>query len=749
MKRQTSFLTIKAKENPSSHFKSSIFFQWLTGCVLLTGVWGMVLQELQAEPLYWAVLLPAVLTLGGGLLLCWHQKWQAVTAVGFLAVLFAGCILLHESLFGSFAALAERLSYWLLLRTGRYLPPVETAGNLFPIFLIAAILSGILTAWVLRVKSPLMQVLLTAGMLLLWAFRLLQSGLFLGIYILGTMLVLAGTASGYHRSVTLSGSIALFLAAAFTGTLILSGFTPHTNAGQTLKRRFHSLCYEKADNPLPEGDLAQLGAYTPSDEAALAVTMEHWTPLYIRGLVTGVYTETGWKQISNETVAENAALLYALQADYFFPANQLSAAWQSLGKEAENAVEVHVFGACRAYSYVPYGAGAVEQGIWDPTDLSGEGTAAPKQTSYTTPLYPVPSSYLLQAELAQAGPSNYRRAEAVYRDWVYENYLQLPQDVRDVLSTHFSVKSTDITTTQAKREIVKFLTETMNYRENTVTVNGEKDFLSYVLEVSKEGYSVHFATLATLMLRYCGIPARYVEGYVVTPSQAEALADGETLTLTQYNTHAWTEYYLDGVGWLPFDATPGYTDILVYELPEEGTPTEDSEGIFQPPIKDDPTENPQKPPNTEQEVPNQSQQVYVREAVTMLLLIVLILILALILRTVLLRYRLRKRRERFYGQDYRLSTAAVLCYMLELLGLKDASAGSRHLSEAAAVLLNGNPAVTQLSALIDEVWYSGHPITENHRQQAFLWMREAMAVWKRKTPPLKRFYQRFIRCKII
>ncbi len=746
MKKQTSSLTIKAREDTPARFQSGTFFRWLTGCVLLIGVWGMVLPELQLEPRYWALLLPAAFTLGAGLLLRWHKKWQAVAAVSFLAVLFVGCILLHKPLLGSFAALAERISDWLLLRTGRYLPPMEATGNLWPIFLIASILSGILTTWVLRAKSPRWQVLITVGVLLLRAFNLLQSDLFLGVYLLGMMLALAGTASGYRRHMALSGSIALLLAAALTGTLVLSGFTPRTNAGQALKSWYHRSCYEKADNPLPEGNLVELGAYVPTNEAALAVTMEHWTPLYIRGFVAGDYTETGWKQISNEAVAENGELLYTLQAEYFFAANQMSAAWQSVGKKAENAVEVNALGACRAYSYIPYGAGPVDQGVLNPTDLSGEGTAAPKQTSYTTLLYPVQSGYLLQAELAQAETDSYRSAEAVYRDWVYENYLQLPEEICRVLSMHLSLGDTDITTTQAKRDVVRFLAKTLRYRENTVTVNGEKDFAAYVLEVSKEGYSVHYATLSTLMLRCCGIPARYVEGYVVTPSQAAALADGETLTLTQQNTHAWTEYYLDGVGWLPFDATPGYTDILAYELPEEGTPTEDSGGIFQPEIKDDPVEDTQKLPPTEQKVPNRSQRVYVREAICMLLLLVPVLLFALVLRTVLLRYKLRKRRERFYGQDHRLSTAAVLCYMLELLGLKDASADSGQLSKA-AVLLRGDPA--ELSALIDEVWYSDHPITQDHRQQALVWMQKAAVAWKQKTPPLKRFYQRFICCKFI
>ena len=86
------------------------------------------------------------------------------------------------------------------------------------------------------------------------------------------------------------------------------------------------------------------------------------------------------------------------------------------------------------------------------------------------------------------------------------------------------------------------------------------------------GYSVHYATLTTLLLRCCGIPARYVEGYVVTRQQAEALSDGAQLTLTQRAAHAWAEYYLDGVGWIPFDTVPGYEENISYQLPEDGDP---------------------------------------------------------------------------------------------------------------------------------------------------------------------------------
>ena len=77
---------------------------------------------------------------------------------------------------------------------------------------------------------------------------------------------------------------------------------------------------------------------------------------------------------------------------------------------------------------------------------------------------------------------------------------------------------------------------------------------------SPYGYSVHYATIATMMLRYYGIPARYCEGYYVSGDEAATYAAGQTVTFTEAKSHAWTEYYLAGVGWLPFEVTPGYVD---------------------------------------------------------------------------------------------------------------------------------------------------------------------------------------------
>ena len=711
----------------------------------------MLVQELSLGMQWLFVLLPAIAALAVGLIMRWDKKWQSLAVIGVL-VLTGVCIaVFYRSFSSGIAGLMERVGNWWFLRTGNYTPGYESAGNFTTVLMLGAVCSGFFTAWLLRMRQPLLQMMLTVALLVFWMIGLLQCGWWLAIYLLGTLLTLASFASGQGKALTFSGTVAFVLAAAITGTTLLSGVAPaKTELGTQLSRNLHSLRWEGAQNPMPEGVLENLGVYDPTDEPALEVTMQHWTPLYLRGFVAGNYTDTGWEPLDTVQLTENADTLYALQEEHFYASDQTANAWQSIDVYSDNAVSVRILGACRSTAYLPYGAGSVTEGVLSSSDLRWEGLHDPTATEYSAQLYPIESSYLLQTGLKDTDTS-YRSAESVYRDWVYAQYLTVSEDTYQVLTKHFSVDG-DITTVQAKREIAQLLPELIDYNENVLTSAGERGFLSYVLEVSKSGYSVHYATLATLLLRCCGIPARYVEGYVVSPSQAEALGNGETLTLTQRNAHAWTEYYLDGVGWVPFDATPGYSDILIYELPTEGLPTQESGGGIQHQEQEEQPDTPKKTPQVEEEKTKESQHIYIRQAINLAVLILLAVLVLLLLRTAALRHRLRKQQRCFHDDDFRKACAGILCYIQVLTKAIGSSGGNltvSDLAEQTVALLDQKIAAAELETLLNEVWYSGHTITREQRETAFSWMQLATAVWKQKVSPIKRFRQRFISCKIL
>ncbi|MGX6604277.1 transglutaminase family protein [Micromonosporaceae bacterium Da 78-11] len=67
---------------------------------------------------------------------------------------------------------------------------------------------------------------------------------------------------------------------------------------------------------------------------------------------------------------------------------------------------------------------------------------------------------------------------------------------------------------------------------------------------NKIGYCQQYAAALAWMVRDAGIPARVAFGFT------RGQQDGDTYQITNRNAHAWTEVYLQGYGWIPFDATP-------------------------------------------------------------------------------------------------------------------------------------------------------------------------------------------------
>jgi len=92
------------------------------------------------------------------------------------------------------------------------------------------------------------------------------------------------------------------------------------------------------------------------------------------------------------------------------------------------------------------------------------------------------------------------------------------------------------------------------------TIPQDEDFALYFLQTSQEGYCIHFATAAVLMLRSLDIPARFVSGYVVTVSQDEV---GSSVVITDRNAHAWVEVYYEDVGWLYLEVTPASSSSVI------------------------------------------------------------------------------------------------------------------------------------------------------------------------------------------
>lgn len=82
------------------------------------------------------------------------------------------------------------------------------------------------------------------------------------------------------------------------------------------------------------------------------------------------------------------------------------------------------------------------------------------------------------------------------------------------------------------------------------------------------GYCIHYASAMTMMAQAVGIPARVVVGYApVAPT-----GGGTEHHVTSDRAHSWPELYLGGIGWVPYEPTPGVgrTPAYAQRLPGPG-----------------------------------------------------------------------------------------------------------------------------------------------------------------------------------
>lgn len=89
------------------------------------------------------------------------------------------------------------------------------------------------------------------------------------------------------------------------------------------------------------------------------------------------------------------------------------------------------------------------------------------------------------------------------------------------------------------------------YTLNPRSARGEEPLRAFVRD--REGYCEHFATLAALLARRRGIPARVATGYAY-PERS-----GGAWVFRRSNAHAWVEVFLPGRGWTIWDPTPSGT----------------------------------------------------------------------------------------------------------------------------------------------------------------------------------------------
>ena len=99
--------------------------------------------------------------------------------------------------------------------------------------------------------------------------------------------------------------------------------------------------------------------------------------------------------------------------------------------------------------------------------------------------------------------------------------------------------------------VKRFLDEGYSYSEQPA--ESERPLRSFLLN-QRTGYCQQFSGAMALLLRMAGIPSRVVSGF--SPGAPDLDRDG-VFVVRDTDAHSWVEVYFSGLGWVPFDPTPG------------------------------------------------------------------------------------------------------------------------------------------------------------------------------------------------
>lgn len=138
--------------------------------------------------------------------------------------------------------------------------------------------------------------------------------------------------------------------------------------------------------------------------------------------------------------------------------------------------------------------------------------------------------------------------ELVYRDYAHRVFTALPETTAFSAGRILEEAGIDPGDEQLIWEIASYVMQSGRYDLNTPAYQSS-DYAVYFLTQAHRGYCIHFATAAAVLYRAAGIPARLTDGFMVTTKA------GETVDVRLADQHAWVEVYIDGLGWVPVEAT--------------------------------------------------------------------------------------------------------------------------------------------------------------------------------------------------
>lgn len=344
---------------------------------------------------------------------------------------------------------------------------------------------------------------------------------------------------------------------------------------------------ENSISSIGEGNLGHTDELSFSGKEVLKVTLPaKKDKVYLKGFVGAEYTSDKWKvpdiEGYEDLFSEMETMGYSQQGMVFEYLQLLEKEGKLNGYRA--FMKVENIAATRGRYFAPIYID-VNSGI----KLNADGPVESFSSNTMVEYYSVSNTDFAE-DLDFIGTTEQGEEfwyyNELYTEYVESQYLDVNTPMADELEEMWGDYpiETGKDRLELAEDIKDWLAANCTYTKAPGKVPDDVDFVEYFLKETNEGYCTYFATAAVMMLRSAGVPARYVEGYSFNVSDkgtkvttgSICIDGGETqnidycsVSVKDSNAHAWVEFYIDGIGWIDYEVTPGNSGGQMDAIPDE------------------------------------------------------------------------------------------------------------------------------------------------------------------------------------
>lgn len=434
--------------------------------------------------------------------------------------------------------------------------------------------------------------------------------------------------------------------------------------------RYDNLTGDDIDT-LGRGDLTTTHPMEYTENTVLQLNMQMPQPMYLRAFTGGSYGDSKWTEAEKGAYSgEYTGMMEWLEQQDFYPWMQQERLYRMSDNYDFVSVDVTNVNGSSKYMYLPYEAALSGDTLPDNVNYEKDYAALTKglrgEREYTFTAFLARMDDYSESEiadwLAEVKQSSewdkYAESEAVYRRYVYDTYLYVSEEDYKALDAALDAdeclgKTIEYTLYYIRSEF----DENYTYDIECEAAGEDKDELANFLKTGT-GNDMHFATAATLMFRCAGIPARYAEGYYLSPDEMKLYTEMSDIryNVLDSNAHCWVEIYIDEIGWFPVEVIPGYYDMEKQETSE----LQDDEDI------EEQTNQMYEDEAPEENEPDKQQEKEPKH-INPLLIVLLLILLAIVIFEAVGRRHVKKRNGTFETVIADGTVYAMYKYMSRLM----------------------------------------------------------------------------------